>query len=691
MLCWRILQRWNGWRSHRQRSRRTWTGLVLGLVAWSLLSVQAPAATAAEPRIALVIGNGNYRIGPLRNPTNDARLIAATLKSLGFEVMLETDIDQKEMKRAIRAFGEELRDAGPSATGLFYYAGHGVQVDGINYLLPLGAEIEAEADVEIEAVSADTILAQMQFAENKVNLVFLDACRNNPLTRSFTRSANRGLARVDAPRGSFVGYSTAPGDVSVDGDAGNSPYSLALAEELRRPGASIEEVHRAVRLRVLSATGNKQTPWDSSSLTASVVLAPEMAAPVAAAIAAPAPAETAADGAYDVQADVMFWEEVRNSNAPGLLENYLREFPNGKFRSVALQKLATLRGGAAPAAASGPAPAATAPAATAPAITAPEAAPAIAAAVRHIALKNANIRARPDKGAKVIGKLQSGESISVIGRDGDWLQVAGAAGEGYVSAALLDPAPLPPPVAAPAPVAAAPAPTRNELLLSAALRDEVERFVANSAEIKGNYRFLAVNGAGNRIGTSTTCKIKKTGWGGFSASGCNEETARDDAIRACGDGDCRIIYNGTRKEFDFEIAWSDGAPAAATAETQPEPAAVETSAATEPAAPAYETAAAPGSGGVLRLSSALKDDIAQFLANSAQFKGNYRFLAVNGAGDKIGTSTTCKIKKTGWGGFSASGCNEETSRDDAIRACGPDCRIIYEGTRKVGDFEIAWQ
>ena len=180
---------------------------LLSVALWLGWSGEAVAAA----RVALVVGNGDYaaEIGKLKNPTSDAQMVADTLTGLGFEVALVTDADQKAMKRAIREFGQKLRATGPNGIGLFYYAGHGVQVDGENFLLPIGAEIQAEGDVELEAVSASSILSQMQFAGNAVNLVFLDACRNNPLTRSF-RSGSRGLARVDAPRGSFVGYSTAP-------------------------------------------------------------------------------------------------------------------------------------------------------------------------------------------------------------------------------------------------------------------------------------------------------------------------------------------------------------------------------------------------------------------------------------------------------------------------------------------------
>lgn len=551
MSCWPVLR-------HpaiiRDRPAAPGGLIILGFVALLALLVQAPAASADGPRVALVIGNGNYddNIGRLRNPTNDAKLIARSLGQLGFKVLLKTDTDQNEMKRAIRDFGEALRDAGPDATGLFYYAGHGVQVDGTNYLLPIGAQIDAEADVEIEAISADTILKQMQFAENKVNLVFLDACRNNPLTRGF-RSSSRGLARVDAPRGSFIGYSTAPGDVSVDGDSSNSPYTAALAEELLRPGAAIEEVHRAVRLRVLRATGERQTPWDSSSLTASVVLAPA-GIPLA---AAPAPA---AMKASDPEAEKLFWKSAEGSSNPAVFEDYLRQFPNGIYATLAADRLAALRG----AQASAPTPVSAAPAVAAPAATTPVAeTPATentrtVPSTRYVALKNANIRAEPNAQARIIGKLKSGETIMVVGEnaDGSWLQVASATGDGFVSTPLLEARPEPViPVAAPV-APPPPAPKENALRISSELRPEIERFLGNSETLKGNYRFLAVNGAGDRIGTSTNCKIKKSGWGGYSAEGgCNQDSARRAAISACRDADCRIIYNGTEKVGDFEIEW----------------------------------------------------------------------------------------------------------------------------------------
>ncbi len=155
----------------------------------------------AEKRVALVIGNANYKlISPLGNPRNDAELMASTLKKVGFEVVEATDVNRRQMWRAVKKFGKELQSAGREAVGLFYYAGHGIQAQGNNHLIPLNARIEDEADIDVEAISAANVLRQMEIAGNGLNLVVLDACRNNPL-KSSTRSNVRGLARVKAASG----------------------------------------------------------------------------------------------------------------------------------------------------------------------------------------------------------------------------------------------------------------------------------------------------------------------------------------------------------------------------------------------------------------------------------------------------------------------------------------------------------
>ncbi|MBK8158572.1 MAG: caspase family protein [Rhodospirillaceae bacterium] len=263
------------------------------MLALGLISLMTPTSASAEPRIALVIANAKYDgdLSPLGNPINDAKLIAKSLQAVGFDVIAVNDGSQKEMKRAIRDFGAALAKAGPTATGLFYFAGHGLQVEGVNYLVPVSAEIEKEADVDLESVAADTVLAQMEFSGAATSIVILDACRNNPLARSF-RSATRGLARMDAPNGSFVAYSTAPGDVAADGDGKNSPFALALAAEMTKPGQAIEETFRNVRGQVMNATGKQQVPWDSSSMITPFYFAGHQTSSSETKVTAVAPAET---------------------------------------------------------------------------------------------------------------------------------------------------------------------------------------------------------------------------------------------------------------------------------------------------------------------------------------------------------------------------------------------------------------
>lgn len=233
----------------------------------ALPSSVPPVAINSGPRLALIIGNSAYAasLGALPNPANDAGAMAKALGALGFQVTLVKNADQRAMKRAISDFGQRLAKAGPGTTGLFFYAGHGIQAKGINYLIPTDANIQTQADVDLEAVGADTVLEQMEEAGAATNIVILDACRNMPLVRGF-RSPTRGLAPMDAPNGSFIAYSTAPGSVAADGLGANSPFVTALVRNLGRKGESIESIFRDVRREVLTTTEGTQTPWDSSSL-----------------------------------------------------------------------------------------------------------------------------------------------------------------------------------------------------------------------------------------------------------------------------------------------------------------------------------------------------------------------------------------------------------------------------------------
>ncbi|MBX2854793.1 MAG: caspase family protein [Rhodobacteraceae bacterium] len=223
-----------------------------------------------QSRVALVIGNSNYNNGlaPLRNPVNDAALMIDTLRDAGFEVIEGLDLDFKQMKRKISDFGQQLSAAPNRKVGLFYFAGHGVQVDGVNYLLPVDANINSEADIEIEGVPANTALVQMGQAGAAVNMLFLDACRDNPFENAFNRSsATRGLARMGGPAGTLISYATAPGDVAEDGIGANSPFTTALAEMIPVPDVEVEAAMKRMRKSVADQTQNRQNPWTTSSMT----------------------------------------------------------------------------------------------------------------------------------------------------------------------------------------------------------------------------------------------------------------------------------------------------------------------------------------------------------------------------------------------------------------------------------------
>jgi len=236
---------------------------VISLLVSTIFSFPNLSLSAQERRTALVIGNGNYKSAPLRNPVNDAEDMAKALRKLGFTVIHKQNATQRDMETSIRKFGERLRKGG---VGLFYYAGHGLQVNGINYIIPLDAEIREETDVKYEAVDARRVLDAMYNAGNDLNIVILDACRDNPLARGF-RSGSSGLARMDAPKGTIVAYSTSPGKLAFDGKGRNSPYTAALVDYMDDPGLTIEQVFKKCRRRIDRATNGKQIPWESTSLT----------------------------------------------------------------------------------------------------------------------------------------------------------------------------------------------------------------------------------------------------------------------------------------------------------------------------------------------------------------------------------------------------------------------------------------
>jgi len=292
------------------------TRFLASILAFLLL----PTGLTAEERIALVVGNGNYAaVTSLDNPVSDAVLLAERLRTLDFEVTLLTDTTQVTFKRAVAQFGRSLREAGPDATGLFYYAGHGVQSFGANYLLPVDARLTDAADLDLVALEASSVLRQMASARNKTNIVVLDACRNNPFAAIADMNDN-GLAEMKAPTGTYLAYATAPGGVALDGLSGNSPFTQALAEEILVPGAPIEQVFKQVRVKVIKETAGTQTPWDTSSLVSEFSF-------------------RAAANERDIS-EQEFWATVKATRDPVQIMLYLRAYPDSPNEAEARRMLA---------------------------------------------------------------------------------------------------------------------------------------------------------------------------------------------------------------------------------------------------------------------------------------------------------------------------------------------------------------
>ncbi|HYF06208.1 MAG TPA: caspase family protein [Acetobacteraceae bacterium] len=326
-------------------------------------SVEQGQPAREGARLALVIGNGAYRhTQPLRNPSNDAEDVARTLEAAGFTVTLVRDLDRAGMTRVIREFGERAQGA---AVALLYYAGHGMQlsrgVSGENFLVPVDARLNDIRDVDDETLSLTRVLERLDGAQSRI--VILDACRDNPLAAQMrgqtgTRSAARGLARVEtASHGSLLVFSTEPGAVAFDGQGRNSPFAAALVEHLPTPGLDVRLVLTRVRASVVAATSGRQTPWNSDGLLNEVVLRPAappppapptpVAAPVVPPITAPAPEVL----------DLAFWQSFHPSRNVADYEEYLRQFPQGRFAGLARNRIEELRRvAAAPAPAPAPAP-----------------------------------------------------------------------------------------------------------------------------------------------------------------------------------------------------------------------------------------------------------------------------------------------------------------------------------------------
>jgi hypothetical protein len=362
------------------------------------LSTAAMGDERGLDRVALVIGNSAYlHTTQIPNPANDARDIAAALGRLGFAVDLRLDLDKRGMDDAIRRFGDRR---GTASAGLIYFAGHGLQVDGQNYLLPVDAKLEKERDLRYEAVSLTDMLFETERTSG-INVIILDACRDNPLASSLarrmgrTRAAlvGRGLARVEGAVGTLIAYATRDGTTAADGEGRNSPYTTGVLEWIEKPGLEISMMFRRVRESVMAATNEQQVPWEYGSLTGEFYFrAPGKVPADEPEVAAPSPAEA-------VDREVVFWETVKDSDRPRDFEEYLKQFPGGVFAGLAQSRIETLEEQRTTL--------------VVPPKPEIEIDPIEAA---YVAVKNANVREQPTVRSAKVATLQRGASVLVAGK-----------------------------------------------------------------------------------------------------------------------------------------------------------------------------------------------------------------------------------------------------------------------------------
>lgn len=306
------------------------SALLFGPAPWAW--VRGQGAQGAQllklPKIALVIGNAAYRQSPLRNPANDAKGMADALNSMGFEVTVRLDAGRTSMLAAIDAYLKQL--AGRKCVGLFYFAGHGVQINWKNHLLPVDAEVASNEDVEKQSVEVSAMLLGLSGAGNALNLIILDACRDAPFGEA-RRPEQRGLSQMDAPASTLLAYATAPGNVASDGEGANGLYTENLLREMRSPEARVEDVFKRVRLNVRRKSNGKQIPWESTSLEDDYYFVPP------ASLAPPADAARTRRFGEELK----LWESIENADEPAPFENYVRRYPNGHFVDLARARQAT--------------------------------------------------------------------------------------------------------------------------------------------------------------------------------------------------------------------------------------------------------------------------------------------------------------------------------------------------------------
>lgn len=319
-------------RALRSPERRKALQHLSALSAASLLPLRAgdvfgsAASTLnALPRTALVIGNSRYKDAPLKNPANDAGAIAEHLKKLGFSVISQLDGGKAIMENAIRSYGEQL--AKSKGVGLFYFAGHGLQVSWRNFLVPVDANLDRADDIPRQTVDLAALLGGIGKAGNPMNIVILDACRDNPFGGDLR--SGKGLSQMDAPIGTLLAYATAPGNVASDGSGANGLYTENLLREIRMPEAKIEDVFKRVRLAVRRASQGQQIPWESTSLEDDFYFLP------------PADIKKLSQEELDRQfaEEAAIWEKAQQAADVRPVEAYIRRYPSGRFSELAQVRL----------------------------------------------------------------------------------------------------------------------------------------------------------------------------------------------------------------------------------------------------------------------------------------------------------------------------------------------------------------
>jgi hypothetical protein len=306
-------------------------------------------AAKADRRVAFVVGNGAYKnVTQLPNPPIDAKAMAGVLRNAGFDVVEGINLTRDKMTERLLEFGKKTQGAD---VAVFFYAGHGIAVDGTNYLLPIDADIKSEMDVKLgNAINVDAALDQTM-NDSKVKLVFLDACRDNPFAAKIKAGASTrsvavqtGLAEMKSGEGTLIAFATGPGQTALDGQEGtNSPFTRALMANITQPGVEIQQAMTQVRAQVNEETHKGQLPWGHTNLIGAVYLNPVAAAAGTQAVASNTPTASASSGGSDVELE--FWRSIKDSNKPEELNAYLTNYPNGTFKSLALARIASLENG----------------------------------------------------------------------------------------------------------------------------------------------------------------------------------------------------------------------------------------------------------------------------------------------------------------------------------------------------------